>query len=217
MSHEVESTAAQPSDLGIALGVLGMFILFLVVFLGSTSTIPSTTTANNGQDNTQVAIAPTVQPTSTSLPPTATPTATTPPTATNTPQPSPTSIPLTATDIPQATAEEVAESGTTTTAYDPELVAQGQQLFITCTACHGPDARGIPGLGKDLVNSEFMHSLSDQELVDFIKTGRPIWDPLNTTGVDMPPRGGNPTLTDEDLLAIVVYLRSLTAENGTGG
>jgi disulfide bond formation protein DsbB len=55
--------------------------------------------------------------------------------------------------------------------------------------------------------------MNDQDLLTFIKTGRPIWDTLNTTGVDMPARGGNPTLTDDDLLAIVAYLRSLTAES----
>lgn len=97
-----------------------------------------------------------------------------------------------------------------TSVYDPAAVAVGQTTFSSlCVACHGQDARGLPNLGKDLVNSEFMHGLSDEELLEFIRTGRPIWDPNNTTGVDMPPRGGNPALTDEQLLNIVAYLRSL--------
>src|SRR4051812_10818424 len=38
-----------------------------------------------------------------------------------------------------------------TVAYDPALVLQGQGVFQSvCFACHGPDARGIPGLGKNL-------------------------------------------------------------------
>jgi disulfide bond formation protein DsbB len=88
--------------------------------------------------------------------------------------------------------------------------AKGQQLFTaTCSACHGPDAKGLPNLGKDLTASEFAIGLSDAELVEFIKTGRPIGDPLNTTGVDMPPKGGNPALTDQDLADIVAFLRTL--------
>lgn len=73
----------------------------------------------------------------------------------------------------------------------------------------GPDGRGIPGLGKDFVESEFIPTLTDDELVAFITTGRPIWDAANTTGVDMPPKGGNPALSSEDLYAIVAYIRSL--------
>jgi cytochrome c1 len=52
----------------------------------------------------------------------------------------------------------------------------------------------------------------DLALVAFVKVGRPATDPLNTTKVDMPTRGGNPALTDEDLNNIVVYIRSLQAK-----
>lgn len=87
---------------------------------------------------------------------------------------------------------------------------KGQEAFAkTCVSCHGPDAKGMPGLGKDLTTSEFVRSLSNLQLVEFIKTGRPASDPANTQGVDMPPRGGNPALTDQDILNIVAYLRKL--------
>ena len=79
----------------------------------------------------------------------------------------------------------------------------------TCSSCHGPDATGLPGLGKDLVTSEFAKGLTDAELLAFVKTGRPASDPANTTSVDMPPKGGNPALTDQDLLDIIAYLRTL--------
>jgi disulfide bond formation protein DsbB len=94
-------------------------------------------------------------------------------------------------------------------ATDPAAVAAGEQLFVTCSACHGPDARGIDGLGKSLVGSEFVNALSDTELVDFIKVGRDTSDPLNTTGVAMLPKGGNPALSDADIGDIVAYIRSL--------
>jgi disulfide bond formation protein DsbB len=76
-------------------------------------------------------------------------------------------------------------------------------------ACHGPDAKGIQGLGKDLTASEFVQTKTNMEMVAFLQTGRPASDPLNTTGVDMPPRGGNPAFTDQDLADIVAYLRSI--------
>lgn len=88
--------------------------------------------------------------------------------------------------------------------------AKGRTAFVgTCSACHGPDAKGVPGLGKDLTKSDFAKGLSDADFLLFIAKGRPASDPLNTTKVDMPPRGGNPTLKDQDLADIVVYLRSL--------
>jgi len=98
---------------------------------------------------------------------------------------------------------------------DPAMIAEGQTAFSTvCTACHGMNATGVQGLGKDLVTSEFVNSLSDEDLAQFIITGRELTDPLNTTGVAMPGRGGNPAMTDEQIDLIVVYLRSLAADAG---
>jgi len=89
-------------------------------------------------------------------------------------------------------------------------VAAGQELFAaTCAACHGPGGEGVPNLGKDMTASEFIAGKTDDELVGFIKTGRPPDDPLNTTGVAMLPKGGNPALSDEDLYDIVAFIRTL--------
>lgn len=96
---------------------------------------------------------------------------------------------------------------TATPAGDP--VAGKDAYLKTCIACHGPEGKGVTGLGKDLTTSEFVSSKTDAELVAFLKTGRPSTDPLNTTKVDMPPKGGNPALTDQDLLNIVAFLRSI--------
>ena len=94
-------------------------------------------------------------------------------------------------------------------AGDP--VAGKEAYDKTCIACHGPDLKGMTGLGKDLTTSEFVASQSDEELVAFILVGRPASDTANTQGVDMPPKGGNPSLTEEDLLNIVAYMRSMQA------
>jgi disulfide bond formation protein DsbB len=88
--------------------------------------------------------------------------------------------------------------------------AAGERLFVaTCSACHGPKGQGIQGLGKDMTTSEFIAGKTDDELVEFIKVGRGADDPLNTTGVAMLPKGGNPALTDDDLYDIVAYIRTL--------
>jgi len=87
---------------------------------------------------------------------------------------------------------------------------KGEENFVkTCSACHGPEGKGIEGLGKDMTTSEFIAGLSDEEMVAFIKIGRTTSDPLNTTGVDMPPKGGNPALSEDDLYDIVAFMRSI--------
>lgn len=89
-------------------------------------------------------------------------------------------------------------------------VQAGSRLYsTTCTACHGSDAKGILGLGKTLVDSPFVNKLNDDDLVAFLNVGRPASDPENTTKVGMPAKGGNPSLTDDDMHAIVDYIRSL--------
>ena len=86
---------------------------------------------------------------------------------------------------------------------------KGKEAFTTCAGCHGPEGKGIQGLGKDFTTSAFVKSQTDEQLLAFVKTGRPASDPANTTGVDMPPKGGNPAFTDEQLLDIIAYVRSL--------
>ena len=87
---------------------------------------------------------------------------------------------------------------------------KGKVLFAsTCAACHGPTAEGVKGLGKDLTTSEFIAGLSDEELLAFVKKGRDMSDPLNTTGIAMPPKGGNPALQDEQITDIIAFIRSI--------
>ena len=80
---------------------------------------------------------------------------------------------------------------------------------ILCIACHGPEAKGVQGLGKDLTTSTFVAEKTDAELVEFIKVGRAPDDPLNTTGAAMPPKGGNPALSDQEIADIVAFVRTI--------
>jgi len=117
----------------------------------------------------------------------------------------PTQAAVVPTEIPptvEATPEAVAVS------YDPAQISAGERVMMaTCSACHGMNGRGIQGLGKDMLDSEFVDGLSDAELVAFIQVGRQPFDPLNTTGVLMPPSGGNPALTEADLYNVVAWMR----------
>lgn len=97
-----------------------------------------------------------------------------------------------------------------------EYIANGNKLYHSlCVACHGKGGAGMPNNGKALVHNAFVTSLDDDGLLAFVKQGRSPSDPKNTTGIQMPPKGGNPALSDDDILDIIAYLRTL--QGGAGG
>lgn len=113
-----------------------------------------------------------------------------------------------------ACSESTGTPPTTTVAAGTETgfgdAANGEVLYNgSCIVCHGPGGVGVDGLGKPWVGSEFINSSTDEELVAFLQVGRPADDPANTTGIAMMPRGGNPSLTDDDLKDLVAYMRQL--------
>jgi disulfide bond formation protein DsbB len=104
----------------------------------------------------------------------------------------------------------VADSSSSESSSSSTSSASGEELFsLTCAPCHGPDAKGVQGLGKDLTTSEFAKEMSDADFLAFVIEGRPADHPDNTTAIEMPPRGGNPNLTDAQLGEIIAYLRTL--------
>ncbi len=87
--------------------------------------------------------------------------------------------------------------------------AGGEALFReACAACHGQNAEGVANLGNTLVANDFIRGLNDTELLQYIHEGRDLNSPDNTTGLVMPPSGGRPDLTDEQMQEIIAYLRS---------
>jgi disulfide bond formation protein DsbB len=91
-------------------------------------------------------------------------------------------------------------------------VEDGRELYAgSCAACHGTGGQGLPNQGPDLRGSEFVAGSTDDQLLAFLASGRPAGDPRNKSGLPMPPRGGNPSLTDRHLGQIVKYLRVVTA------
>jgi len=108
----------------------------------------------------------------------------------------------------------IVEKPAAATVVDASILEHpGREIFVSsCSACHGANGEGIEGLGKSFVTSEFVASSSDKDLMTMIKMGRPIWDAANTTGIDMPPKGGNPAITDDQLNDIISYIRSVSTQ-----
>jgi cytochrome c oxidase subunit III len=93
---------------------------------------------------------------------------------------------------------------------------RGRMVFSgTCSSCHGPDGTGMPNQGANLHEGGFVASKTDKEMLTFVKLGRQSWDPESKMKLQMPPRGGNPALTDENLQDVIAYLRVLLKEDAT--
>ncbi len=82
--------------------------------------------------------------------------------------------------------------------YTPADAENGGRLYRTnCSACHGPDGDGVPGV--DLGHGKFRRATTDEQIEAIIKNGIP--------GTGMPP--GN--FSEVQAGTIVAYLRSLAA------
>ncbi|MGD2068497.1 MAG: cytochrome c [Gemmatimonadota bacterium] len=114
----------------------------------------------------------------------------------------------------EATAEEAAqESPDLSTVALPEgvtmeMVQAGQSLYPgqVCTACHGPDARGVEAVGPDLLDAEWLNTDgSYDQIVRTITEG--VAEPQHFPGLMM-PKGGNPALTDEQVRQLAAYIHA---------
>lgn len=91
------------------------------------------------------------------------------------------------------------------------MIADGKKVFDgpgLCTACHGPGAKGIKGLGPNLGDAEWLHSDGSYEaLVKQVTTG--VSANVSKSGIVMPPKGGGP-LTDQQVRTVAAYIWSLS-------
>lgn len=81
-------------------------------------------------------------------------------------------------------------------------VAQGKKVFQgTCFACHATGVAGAPKLGD---KQAWAHHLAkgDKILLEHAENGF-----TGHTGT-MPPRGGNPSLTNQDIADAIAYMKS---------
>lgn len=93
----------------------------------------------------------------------------------------------------------------------PVMVSTGETLYKSiglCFACHGPDARGVPGAGVNLTDDEWLHvDATFEGLVQRILDG--VGPDLTESGLIMLPKGGS-QVTDEQIRAIASYVWSLS-------
>ena len=82
--------------------------------------------------------------------------------------------------------------------------ATGKETYEkTCIACHAPDGKGaFPGT-PDFTDSRGALAKSDDVLLSHIKNG------FQSPGspMAMPPKGGNPNLTEKDIAAVLKHIR----------
>ncbi len=73
----------------------------------------------------------------------------------------------------------------------------------TCVACHGANGKGTITGAPDFTSASGSLSKPDSVLLDHIMNG------FKSEGspMAMPPRGGNPDLSDDDLKTVLVYIR----------
>jgi disulfide bond formation protein DsbB len=90
---------------------------------------------------------------------------------------------------------------------DGDPVAGAQVYLSACSSCHGSDLAGVDGLGKELLQSAFIIETSEEDLSSLILEGVPADDPSNMTGIDMSAKGGNPSLSSQDVADVAAYLK----------
>ncbi len=85
-----------------------------------------------------------------------------------------------------------------------DLIENGKAVFMgTCFACHGPDGKGlVPGTpnlqGKKSPLKQEDAILKERIVNGYQSKGSPM---------AMPPMGGNPNLTDEEVEAVIAYMK----------
>ena len=93
----------------------------------------------------------------------------------------------------------------------PEMVSQGKEIFAgagLCHVCHGPEGKGMPGLGANLTDDEWLHSDgSYQGIVNTIMNGVDASE--SSTGTAMPPKGGS-GISDDQVKAVAAYVYTLS-------
>lgn len=90
-----------------------------------------------------------------------------------------------------------------------DMVQAGADMFPTaiCVACHGPTAVGLPSLGPDLTDDVWLNSEgSYAEIIQTINEG--VATPKEAAA-PMPPKGGNPAITEEQVGQLAAYLYAL--------
>jgi mono/diheme cytochrome c family protein len=92
-----------------------------------------------------------------------------------------------------------------------EMVAQGKTVYSgagICSSCHGPAGAGVPSLGADLTDAEWLHSDGTYEgVVKTVMEG--VTAQASSSGIPMPAKGGT-KISDDDANAVAAYVWTLS-------
>jgi mono/diheme cytochrome c family protein len=112
-----------------------------------------------------------------------------------------------------ASAQQPAPAGSAADSIAPAQVALGDNVFHgktgggTCAVCHGPDAKGTPGLAPDLTHGKWLHGDGSYGFIlNIVEKG--VASPKEAAA-PMPPLGGA-ALTPEQVHAVAAYVYSLS-------
>ena len=91
-----------------------------------------------------------------------------------------------------------------------EMVAEGETLFGTtglCFSCHGPTGEGVPQLGPDLTDDEWLNTDGTYAgIIDVVMNG--VAEPVEAAA-PMVARGGS-AITDDQVRAVAAYVYTLS-------
>src|SRR5688572_30210085 len=107
--------------------------------------------------------------------------------------------------VTKGTAQAVDSSSAAIAAHG-KAIYEGKTGGALCFTCHGPQGKGIPGLGPDLTDGQWLHGDGGFGFLQkIIQTG--VSKPKQSMAV-MPPMGGG-KLTETQLQAIAAYVKAL--------
>lgn len=112
-----------------------------------------------------------------------------------------------------ASAPGAANPGVAAQGGDQAMIALGDSIFHgqagggICFTCHGPDAKGMQGLGPDLTDTTWLNTDGTLDgIMNVVRTGVP--QPKQASA-PMPPMGGA-QLNDQQIRAVAMYVQSLS-------
>lgn len=91
------------------------------------------------------------------------------------------------------------------------MVEEGKEIYSgagICASCHGRDGEGVPNLGNNLNDDEWLHiDGSYESIVQNILNG--VTAEESSSGAAMPPKGGT-GISDEQVRAVAAYVWTLS-------
>lgn len=91
------------------------------------------------------------------------------------------------------------------------MIEEGKGIYSgagICMSCHGPAGEGIPNLGANLTDDEWLHIDGSYESIIYnIMNG--VTAQESSSGVPMPAKGGT-AITDDQVKAVAAYVWTLS-------